>query len=421
MITMKKLIAVLLLLLSFSGCRSRTDWVMFRGEEGQGRTSNAIFPPIAVKWKLQLQITNEPAIAFNSPIIMDNTIYFGSTDGNFYALDVESGYMKWVFKTNGRINSVPVGDKEKVYFGTNDGYVYAVFREDGELAWSFYTERQVRSSISLYKDMVVFTTDLGSTHFLTRDGKELYSIPNENWLAFTFQIYKGIMYFAPGPPEYRESFSIYDIENREYLDVIPTSYISATWYSPPAIDGDTVFFSTCDEIMDFDGELKWEMKYYGIHRITGEHLWVYTDYSDFGKKVVDSPYWFLREKCDHLDYMSPSLWNNLVIYTSGDAVVRAFQKNSFSYEGTLAWEKKFDYPSSSAPTVAGDRVYFGLMGDDFLPEEYPPKLVCLSAVNGNVLWELELDGAMLSAPVIAEKYIVFGTDRHYFYVLEEVF
>ena len=41
--------------------------------------------------------------------------------------------------------------------------------------------------------------------------------------------------------------------------------------------------------------------------------------------------------------------------------------------------------------------------------------------NGRLLWEMELEGALLSAPVIAGKWMVFGTDRNYFYVLEEVY
>ena len=51
----------------------------------------------------------------------------------------------------------------------------------------------------------------------------------------------------------------------------------------------------------------------------------------------------------------------------------------------------------------------------------PPKLVCLAARNGKKLWELELDGAILSAPVIAGKWIIFGTDKNLFYVLEELY
>jgi outer membrane protein assembly factor BamB len=76
-----------------------------------------------------------------------------------------------------------------------------------------------------------------------------------------------------------------------------------------------------------------------------------------------------------------------------------------------------DMPVSSAPAIAGDRVYFGLLGDDYTP----PKLVCISARDGRFLWQMETEGAILSAPVIAGRRIIFGTDKSVFYVLEEVF
>ena len=116
-----------------------------------------------------------------------------------------------------------------------------------------------------------------------------------------------------------------------------------------------------------------------------------------------------------LDYMAPSLWRNLVIYTSGDTVVRAFHAGS----GTLAWSHEFNTPTSSAPTVAGNRVYLGLRGDKL--NGVKPRLVCLSARNGRLLWQMNVDGALLSAPVIAGRWMIFGTETNVFYVLEELY
>jgi len=83
----------------------------------------------------------------------------------------------------------------------------------------------------------------------------------------------------------------------------------------------------------------------------------------------------------------------------------------------LRWERAFDAPVSSAPTIAAGRVYFGILGN----EQIPPQLVCISARDGRVLWQMETEGAILSAPVIAGKRVIFGTDESVFYVLEQVF
>jgi len=118
-----------------------------------------------------------------------------------------------------------------------------------------------------------------------------------------------------------------------------------------------------------------------------------------------------------LDFLAPALWKGLVIYASGDCAVRAFRAAT----GELAWERRFDQLASSSVTVAGNRVYLGLRGEPSGFGRSPPRLVCLAARNGRVLWQMEVEGALLSAPVIAGKWMVFGTDRNFFYVLEEVY
>jgi len=123
-------------------------------------------------------------------------------------------------------------------------------------------------------------------------------------------------------------------------------------------------------------------------------------------------YLFLRN-VELLDFMAPTVWKDLVIFTGGDCAARAFDAQT----GILRWEKIYEMPISSAPTIAAGRVYFGLLGDDYTS----PKLICISARDGSLLWEMETEGSILSAPVIAGKRIIFGTDESVFYVLEEVF
>jgi outer membrane protein assembly factor BamB len=122
---------------------------------------------------------------------------------------------------------------------------------------------------------------------------------------------------------------------------------------------------------------------------------------------------FLRRNIEMLDFMAPTVWRNLVIYTGGDSVARAFNTKT----GETRWEHTFNAPIASSATIAGNRLYFGLFGSNRTPSQ----LVCLDARNGRQLWSMETEGSLLSAPVIAGKRIIFGTDKSVFYVLEEVF
>ncbi len=407
-------VCIVLFLAPLLSCRQRLDWIKFRGEQGQGLTRNAVFPPLGVKWKLRLQTDGPAAYAFNNPVVKDGTVLFGSTDGNFYSLDIESGYMNWVFKTGASINSIPFADDRNVYFGSNDGKLYALSLSDGKELWSYYTGRTVQSTIMRYRDHVIFASDGGKTYFLTPEGEEEFTLPNPVWYYNSFQVYRDVMYFAPGPMTQPHSFGAYDLKLRKYLWILDTAAMNAHWYSFSALDGDLLFMSTSTDRYSF-----WEFAYYAFDRSTGDIVWVQHDLSrmDFELKLP-----VMSDKNYKLiDYLAPAVWRNLVVYTSGDNVVRAFDKRT----GAIEWEHEFDVPTSSSPVIAGDRLYFGLEGDtdgSFEEGVYgrKPRLVCLSAKNGRLMWELETDGSLLSAPVVSGKWMIFGTDENYFYVLEEL-
>jgi outer membrane protein assembly factor BamB len=164
--------------------------------------------------------------------------------------------------------------------------------------------------------------------------------------------------------------------------------------------------------VDSDFRGTWRFQYFAFDRLTGAPLWEYTDFSQWGSRGLTNLTDLWYRNLDLLDYMAPSIWRNLVIFTSGDTVVRAFHART----GRPVWFRTMAYPVSAAPTVAGNRVYFGMAGT---PSD-PPRLVALSARNGRTLWEMETEGELLSAPLVAGKHIIFGTDENVFYVLEEL-
>ena len=120
--------ALFFCLLFLPSCSRKADWVQFRGEGGRGVSRARISPPLGVRWKIKLQPGDERINALNPPVVIGNTIYFGSEDGNFYALDAESGYMRWVFRSGAEINSIPYVDSSQAYFGSKDGKLYALSR-----------------------------------------------------------------------------------------------------------------------------------------------------------------------------------------------------------------------------------------------------------------------------------------------------
>jgi len=104
-----------------------------------------------VRWRFA---TGSPVTA--SPAVdSDGTIYIGSWNGWFYALN-NFGLLKWRYKTGNIIrSSAAIADDGTVYVGSNDTYLYA-FDRRGTLLWKYKTGGAVVSSPAVGSDGTVF-------------------------------------------------------------------------------------------------------------------------------------------------------------------------------------------------------------------------------------------------------------------------
>ena len=65
-------------------------------------------------------------VFLSSPVLGGGAVYFGSGDGNLYALDAASGALKWKFPTGDVVHASPAYADGVVFFGSWDSYFYAV-------------------------------------------------------------------------------------------------------------------------------------------------------------------------------------------------------------------------------------------------------------------------------------------------------
>src|ERR1043166_5727196 len=112
------------------------DVPMFRGDprhtgvyEGAGGGKLG-----GLKWKF-----HTGGMVIGSPVVVNGNVYFGSDDGNFYAVDAETGAQKWVLEARSRIPSTPAVDGGTVYFGVYSGSFLALDAGNGSLKWKFKT------------------------------------------------------------------------------------------------------------------------------------------------------------------------------------------------------------------------------------------------------------------------------------------
>ncbi|UCG46462.1 MAG: PQQ-binding-like beta-propeller repeat protein, partial [Phycisphaerales bacterium] len=109
------------------------DWPTYRHDAARsGATAAAVSPELKQVWQTKL------GGRLTAPTVAAGNLFVASTAAHtLYALDVETGKVRWSYVVGGRIDSPPTYYKGLAIFGSADGYIYALRAGDGVLAWRF--------------------------------------------------------------------------------------------------------------------------------------------------------------------------------------------------------------------------------------------------------------------------------------------
>lgn len=125
------------------------------------------------------------------------TVYFGSDDGNLYALEADAGILEWFYETGEGIWSTPVISEGLLYVTSLDGSLYVLDAATGALQWQFETDAAIASTPVVNEgaglvyvggfDGVLRAIDIDS-HM------ERWSIEAGNWFWTTPLVVEGVVY-----------------------------------------------------------------------------------------------------------------------------------------------------------------------------------------------------------------------------------
>lgn len=138
--------------------------------------TNSITKDINV-WGVKWSYATNDAIKPSTPAIADDgTIYVGSDDDSFYALNSD-GTLKWSFATGGNVrNSPAIAADGTIYIGSDDDNLYAL-NPDGTQKWAFDTGGNVNiTSNAVGADGTIYTGgSADKLYALNPDGTEKWS------------------------------------------------------------------------------------------------------------------------------------------------------------------------------------------------------------------------------------------------------
>lgn len=85
----------------------------------------------------------------SAPAVAEGGVYFGSMDGNIYAVDAKSGQERWRFRvpTGIPVRSSPAVSDGVVFVGDDRNYLYALDAETGQELWRFKTGQMAASTV----------------------------------------------------------------------------------------------------------------------------------------------------------------------------------------------------------------------------------------------------------------------------------
>ncbi|WP_027585637.1 outer membrane protein assembly factor BamB family protein [Prolixibacter bellariivorans] len=204
----------------------------------------------------------------SSPVWHKSVLYFGSGNGNFYAVDANSGMEKWHIATGEAIHNAPTIYNDMVIFGGWDRSLHAVSLETGREIWKFetgkdtvnYNQTGIQSSPVVWNDRIYF--GCRDAHVYALDGmtgKLLWKRFNRySWVINTPLVRDSTVYYGTSDTH---RFIALNAMNGDsiYSKDIPAGYI----FSSPVTTGKLIYFG------GFNGTV------HAVKAKTGEKVWEY--------------------------------------------------------------------------------------------------------------------------------------------------
>jgi outer membrane protein assembly factor BamB len=201
----------------------------------------------------------------SSPVVYNGKVYFGCGDSTLYALDSQSGTVKWTFKTGGVIHSSPAACNGKIICGSWDRNMYCLDAETGTEIWRYTTGADpswmmagIIASPAISNNTVYFGTR--DAHFYAIDlasGLKKWSLENGNaWIQATAAIIDSAVYFGTS-----DNTLVRAVNARTGKTLSFTIDAKTYVYSSPIVTDSVLYYGT------FSGAI------HAADRHTGNELW----------------------------------------------------------------------------------------------------------------------------------------------------
>jgi eukaryotic-like serine/threonine-protein kinase len=205
------------------------------------------------------EVVPDPFDVFlSSPTVVEGRVFFGSGDGNVYALDARSGALQWKFHTGNVVHASPAVAGGLLYVGSWDSWFYALDARSGAQVWRFKTgeDPNINNQVGIQSSALVAD---GTVYFGCRDS-HLYALDartgtkrwafdtDGNWVVSSPVLAQGVLYFATS-----DSAELHAVQARDGAPLYQLSFAHWPFFSSPALAGQRLYIgSHAGKVLAFD-------------------------------------------------------------------------------------------------------------------------------------------------------------------------
>jgi outer membrane protein assembly factor BamB len=333
------------------------NWPVFRGDSLQTGVAHATLPDaLALRWSVKSQNIIE-----GNPIIYDQTVYVGSSEGKLLALDLATGQKKWEYATGAGILAAPAARDGAVYVGDVKGVFHCVEAATGKPRWSVPTQGKTLCAANFGPDKIIFGSYDFHLYCVTPEGKIAWQCKTKEKVHGTPAI-AGNRVLVGGCDQ---SLHVIDLDKGQEVTAIA---LNGHCGASAAVRGDHVYLGNmANKFLAIDwkkGAIQWEFE---------------------AKRGAQA---FLS---------SAAVTDEVVVAGSRDKHVRAWQRQTGMELWAFATKGRVD----SSPIIAGQRVVVTSLSG---------QLHVLDLARGAEVAQFELNGPP-SSPAVSGPSIVVTTVR----------
>ena len=211
----------------------------------------------------------------SSPLVANGLVYAGDWNGKVWALDAQTGAVRWTHQTDGKVKGGLALGGDTVYVGSYDHHVYALDARTGALRWRSASQLRLGSQGTFYATPAVA---YGRVYIGGTDGKVYSYGASSGALRWSYGT-GGYVYGSPAV--WHERVYVGSYNRTFYCFDAATGEVNWSFHADGPISGSAtvldrvVYFSTLNETT------------YGLDALTGRQVWSFPD-GKYSPIVADS-------------------------------------------------------------------------------------------------------------------------------------